>query len=73
MFQSFSKVNTDIEEYISGKSAAIRRKTEDHNFKLEKLPLPSFSGNIRHVIFIIIIRKYKYFLPKQLRNILTLT
>ena len=47
-YAKFSKINNDVEHFISDEKLKSLKISSDHNFKLEKLPLPVFDGNIRN-------------------------
>ena len=47
MYQEFSNINSKVDMYIVNKRAINGHKSYETNFKLERLPLPFFNGNIR--------------------------
>ena len=47
MYQEFSVINSKVDMYIVSAKAIHDRKSNETNFKLERLPLPFINGNIR--------------------------
>ena len=46
--EKFNKIISDVELFISNEKLKSNKISTDQNFKLEKLPLPIFDGNIRN-------------------------